>query len=182
MFEDTRNKLREADFFLRHLDCACGSILKNTEGATFYLSAFLCAGRSVDDRLEKAGGDEYRSWLAQRKESLTQEQALLLGFTKEQSGKSVRIGGPEIERSGDWVPAIELQQELLREGGSFTVIASAPQGASAPMVWRSTIRFIRFPETSIVDVCRNYLALMNEIVSEYEAHRLCLPSLSERCR
>jgi hypothetical protein len=176
MFEDTRNKLREADFFLRHLDCACGSILKNTEGATFYLSAFLCAGRSVDERLEKAGGDEYRGWLAQRRERLTKDQAQLLGFTKEQCGESVRISGPEIERSGGWVPAIELQQELLREGGSFTVIASAPpQGASGHMVWRSTIRFIRFPETSIVDVCRNYLALMNEIVSEYEAHRRGLP-------
>jgi hypothetical protein len=172
MFEDTRNKLREADFFLRHLDCAFGSILKNTEGATFYLSAFLCAGRSVDDRLEKEGGDEYRGWLAQRRGSLTKDQSLLLGFTKELSGKSVvRISGPEIERSGGWVPAIELQQELLREGGSFTVIASAPQGASAPMVWRSTIRFTRFPETPLVDVCRNYLALISEIVSEYEAHR-----------
>jgi hypothetical protein len=135
------------------------------------LSAFLCAGRSVDERLEKAGGDEYRGWLAQRRESLTKDQSLLLGFTKEQSEKSVRISGPEIERSGGWVPAIELQQELLRDGGSFTVIASAPQGASTPIVWRSTIRFIRFPETPIVDVCRNYLALMNEIVSEYEAHR-----------
>jgi hypothetical protein len=175
MLEDTRYKLREADFFLRHLESAYGSILKNTEGVGFYLNAFLGAGRSVGAHLEKEGGDGYQLWWARRWKSLTKDQSSLLGFTNDQRTDSAQISGPEIERWGGWVPAIEIQQELVREGGSFTVIASAAQGASTPMVWRTTTRFIRFPETPIVDVCRNYLALLNGIVNEYEAHPRSLP-------
>jgi hypothetical protein len=77
--------------------------------------------------------------------------------------------GPQIERSGAWVAGRELQQELGREGGSFVLFSGARQGASAPMVWQTTIKFTHFPDTPIVDVCRDYLALMNSIINEYEA-------------
>jgi hypothetical protein len=43
------------------------------------------------------------------------------------------------------------------------------------MVWKTTIRFTRFPDTPILDVCRDYLALMNSIINEYEA-QAALPS------
>jgi hypothetical protein len=167
----TRRKLREAAFFLRHLNSANNEILLHetrSEASEFFLSAFLSAGRSVGDYMETEGGDDYRVWWAQRETS--EDQLDLLGFTREQRKNSVHIRGPQIERSEEWVPVVELQREMALKGGSYVNFSSAPQAAHGAKVWRPVIRFTHFPERPVVDVCRDYLELMNTVVNEYEAH------------
>ena len=129
MLENTRRKLREAGFFLRHLENAERLILRHetrSEAPAFFLSAFLSAGRNVGDYIVTEGGDDYRAWWEARREGLTDDQLLLLGFTNEQRTRSVHISGPEIHHFEEWVPAVELQREVAASGGSFIVFASAP--------------------------------------------------------
>lgn len=64
----TRKKLREADFFFRKLAEDERHIFRaEPEACHFYLSAFLCAARSVGDIIKAEEGDRYREWFAQRK-------------------------------------------------------------------------------------------------------------------
>lgn len=71
MLDDTRTKLREAEFFLRQLANVHSAILRiEPEASAFYLSAFLTAGRSVGDYIEAEGGDDYRAWWVERAKRL----------------------------------------------------------------------------------------------------------------
>jgi len=171
MLENTRTKLREANFFLGHLASVNNQILRREpEASAFFLSAFLSAARSVGDYIEREGGDAYRAWWEMRKKTVTDAQRALLGFTNEQRVKSVHISGPEIDRTEEWVPAAQAQREIAVEGGTAVFFSSAPQSASATRVWRTVIRFTRFPDRPIVEVCREYLDLLKSIVDEYAVH------------
>ncbi len=154
--ENTRTKLREADFFLRQLASIDRLILRNEpEAPAFYLSAFLSAARSVGDYIEAEGGDAYRAWWEERRKTLTDAERNLLGFTNTQRVKSVHIHGPEIERVAEWVPATEAQREIAAEGGSFVLFASiGVPPEMAPKVLRTVIRFRAFPDRPIVEEWR----------------------------
>lgn len=63
-------KLREAEFFLFHLQQREKYPLGNAEELDFLLSAFLSAARVVDYRLRHEQGEPYKAWRKEWDEKL----------------------------------------------------------------------------------------------------------------
>src|SRR5436189_149029 len=83
MIEATQKKLREAHFFLSHLEREVTSSEPNqAEAIEFYFSAFLSAARSVTFVLEAEESSKYTRWSPLWRDSRSEnERRLLSRFT-----------------------------------------------------------------------------------------------------
>ena len=169
MIEATQKKLREARFFLDHLEAENRRAVRNEpEAFDYFMSAFVSAARSVTFALqaeEKAKYDQwFPGWCAARPE---EDRTLLTLMVSQRNAEQKRGGG---DRRIEWedVPVTGLSSEEL--GGR--VFLSAPPGVPPPQVGRP-IRYLEHggQESEALSACKRYYALLAELVESFvKAH------------
>ena len=102
MIEATQKKLREATFFLSHLEReGTQAILSPTEAVEFYLSAFLSAARSVTFVLEAEEPAKYLEWSRTWRASLTESDRQLLAKFTSARNRALKRETPTVAE--DWL-------------------------------------------------------------------------------
>jgi hypothetical protein len=76
----TRAKLEEAQFLLSKIEACRRSVDESNRAASYYLSAFLAAARSVTQVLESEAPDLYRRWSDEWRHALPKEDQKLLAL------------------------------------------------------------------------------------------------------
>src|SRR5258706_6051871 len=130
MIEATQKKLREATFFLSHLDReGTQAMLSPAEAFEFYLSAFLSAARSVTFVLEAEEPEKYRAWSRTWRATLTESDRQLLGEFTTARNRAVKRETPTVAE--DWLnskrqhPYAGLPAEILFFfDGEFPAVAN----------------------------------------------------------
>ena len=101
----TQKKLREAQFFFRHVVRTAGHAVRNDpEEFDFLLSAFLSAARSVTFALQKEAKAPYEKWFPQWKARRGEAECALLDFMKEQRNVEQKEGGVALDVTTNYVP------------------------------------------------------------------------------
>jgi hypothetical protein len=188
--EQTKKKLREADFFFGHLieqSQRQKSVLemekKTDEAFDFYLSAFLTAVRSVTDVLRKEAGitaDKYDAWYSEwlRAQSDDDRNLLLLP----DDGKSGRGRKKDLIREQR---DAEVHREGARVRGEYKMVPLAEQGEGGnywfgppridPPLVRRLVHYFDggVAEKEVLAACKQHLQLTNALVAHFiEEHSI----------
>jgi hypothetical protein len=166
--ENVKKKLREAKFFLNKMDNQ-GQKLSSREQFDFYLSAFLSAARTVDYRLEHEQDAVYRAWRKSWDASLSSAEALLIKLMVDDRNVEVHESGSgrRVRSESVSVPAVAPDQAGLMQaiGVAMYAVSDSPTVMYKPSYY-FTIEGI---ERKAVDVCGEYLKLMERMVTQFKA-------------
>ncbi len=162
MIEDTQKKLREAQFFLAHLE---GEVTKpgthRTEPAAFYFSAFLSAARSVTFVLEAEAHNEYKSWFPSWFASRSKREAFLLNRFVFARNRALKRQTPSVAE--DRAASAQFSGKLPPELIFFTE-------EEEPIPGRRVLKCRLRPkdaEEEVVPLCREYATLLSDLVRAF---------------
>src|SRR2546425_7540729 len=131
----TQKKLREARFFFDKISSHEKDFHYDSEEFDFYVSAFLCAARSVTFFLHAENKAWYDNHFNDFMASLPADDRDLLAFMNEQRVAEVHRLGSDIQSVVNMVPLSELS---LRKTPTFKVEWSGPPGTPPPQIGRET--------------------------------------------
>jgi hypothetical protein len=145
--EDTKHKLEEASFFLGKVK----SCLDDPIGLSYYLSAFVSAGRSVTWVMQSEFGknQEHKEWYEMKMKDMTEDN--ILDFFN-----SVRI--------------ITIHQEgKVRFRRKISVYVIEPPPIEQPTPSREIELFLEnAPEKNGIKLCNQYLQKLSDLVTDAE--------------
>ena len=159
-------KLREVEFFLRHLSGAVDAHVSagNPEVAEFYFSAFLSAARSVTFTLEAELPDTYTPWSRAWRASLLSEDRDLLARFTEARNRALKRETPTVQASWDEsAPQPHLYARVPPEMVFFFDDAPVVTGAHA-LVGQLT------PDSAVerlLPLCRRYYELLSRQLADF---------------
>ena len=163
-------KLAEAQFFLRKLTDQERKMIGDMEPFDYYLSAFLSAGRTVDNRLRHEQAAIYPAW---RKtwdaNSLTPQEKSLIKFMVDNRNVEVHASGSSRSVADE---SVEFPAGTHRvEGGSIDVVNGfGPPGMPSAVLSKPTYNFtIDGAERKATEACASYLTLLQKMVAEFDA-------------
>jgi hypothetical protein len=107
MIENTKKRLREAQYFYRQLieiTRRPTTLMNEPEAFEFNLNACLTAARSVSWTLENEEKAKYEAWHSSWESGLSPNDRALLKFTNEQRIAIVKRGGTEAKSEDRYVP------------------------------------------------------------------------------
>jgi hypothetical protein len=166
MIERTQKKLREAIFFLTHLEQVTGSDPR--EAAEYYLSAFLSAARSVTFVLESEEPEIYSEWSRAWRASLTDaERQLLAKFTGARNRALKRETPAVTEDQITQATRSGLSPELL----FFFEVTDEDYGSIGPKRLLRGRFSPQHAEEELIPTCRAYVALLSKEVADFMASR-----------
>jgi len=179
MVPETQRKLREAQFFYRHLlDERQQTVRHNAEAFGYYYSAFLSAARSVPWVLQNEEPEKYRAWRSGWEAQLGPEDRKLLKLTNE-----LRIA--ETKRDGA-KPIVELEaipiaqilgarpehhpSRTMQLGTPATLTGVVPPGVPEAKVGR-WVHYVEDEDgrTEVTAMCKRYLDYLEKLVQEFLA-------------
>jgi hypothetical protein len=154
----TQKKLRETQFFMSKLMQEAGSENLDREDFSFYLSAFLTAGRSVRDVLKKENSASY-TWCRNWEKALSPGEQRLLRFMQKQRNMEVHELGAKTQDDVSMVPLAHshthspLLGVFLDEGSWIG----------------QKVYYVTFngKKEKAVDVCTRYLDLLVRLVNGF---------------
>ena len=168
MIEATQKKLREATFFLSHLEReGTQALLSPTEAVEFYLSAFLSAARSVTFVLEAEEPEKYPEWSRTWRASLTESDRQLLAKFTSARNRALKRETPTVAE--DWLAsAAQDAYAALSAESLFFFDGEFPAVANRVLIGRLT------PDSTqdeVVPSCRQYADLLSRLVAAFlKAH------------
>jgi hypothetical protein len=171
--EATQQKLKEAQFFLEHMDAESrraghDELRHDPKTFNYYLDAFLSAARSVTFTLQSEAKDKYKAlwqpWLDLR----SPEEQAWLNFFVEQRNTAEKRGRVETAVTSEYVPYTDVWTGGRGEPYSFFV--SDPPGTPPPRVGIPVHRFDT-PEgvQEVTAACRRYVELLGAFVRYFLA-------------
>ena len=168
MIEQTKKKLREAQFFHGHLIRESERFIRpEPEAFDFYLSAFLSAARSITFALQAEEKKKYDGWFSSWRASLTQEEQNLLRFMKDQRNAELKTLGAETVTSVEFVPISELRQEQ-HSHPAYGLHEFSPPWTERAMVGVAVSRFqIEGSAAKVMEACTQYLRLCERLVQDF---------------
>jgi hypothetical protein len=174
LIEKTQRKLREAQFFYRHLvDESARRIISDPEAFTHYFSAFLSAASSVTWFMKKEENEKYLAWKPGFDKTLTPEERRLLKLTRKLRNEAVKRAG------GD--PIVEWEEiaitgllsgsfDLERQHPAYGMHRSSNPGFPPPTAKTMRPAFYLEDENGKATVtakCREYLDYLEKMVREF---------------
>jgi hypothetical protein len=165
MIDAAQKKLREARFFLIHLELENRRTVRNEpEAFDYFISAFVSAARSVTFALQAEEKAKYDQWFSGRLKSLPEEDQQLFKLMVSQRNAEQKQGGGDRRIEWEYLPVTELSTEAL--GGR--VYWSGPPGAPPPRVGRP-VRYLDHAgqESEALSACKRYYALLSELVDSF---------------
>ncbi len=168
----TKKKLREARFFLQHLQRrATAPPPADPEDFEFFLSAFLSAARSVTFALQNEENEKYNAWFPAWRDLRDSKDQDLLKFMNDQRVSAVHRKGADVSLDWEYIPMTEVRNND-RSHPAYGFHYFAPPGTPVPKVGRSVYYFELGGQTKAVDTCTRYLALLDDLVNGFvQAHR-----------
>ncbi len=156
-------KLREAEFFLLHLQRREQYPLGNGEELDFLLSAFLSAARVVDYRLRHEQGEAYKNWRKAWDDKIDPKDRRLVTFIDEDRVSEVHKSGSK--RTEKHTPMAVRMKDGEIEG--YVALATPQPGAIA----KPDLYYIDVDgrDERATDVCAKYIALTKTMLEAYRA-------------
>jgi hypothetical protein len=176
--EATEKKLREAAFFLDKMEEEERRSVGDREPFDFYLSAFLSAtmtvrksyhyrqGRNTNKEDIKKLNQAVTAWRKTWEKNLTRPQKSVYSFLGRDRNAEVHGAGSrramEEERT-------QIIGDTHSDDSGTTYISSAP-GTPPGEIIKPSYKFrIRGKDRSAVEVCAEYLTLLNEMLQKFKA-------------
>jgi hypothetical protein len=160
-----RKKLREARFFLRQLSVQQQLAFADPEEFDFFLSAFLCAGRSIDYRLRHRFQDQYRAFFHKWEPTLEPNERTLLKFMVDNRNLEVHQTGSSRAKGEELVPVAQRYQD---KSGTMTVVG--PPGLLAAEIVKPVYTFsVDGDYVPVIQCCEKYLDLLERLVAAFSA-------------
>ncbi len=178
----THKKLREARFFLRHLQEKAEAVaVHDSEEFDFYLSAFLNANWSVGKvlRTEFLQTDQtardspqrrkwFTDWFSNWKKGLTTTQQDLWKFADDQRGIEVHQKGANVRAETEFIPLTHLPRED-RSHPAYGFHWFGPPTMPPPKIGLRVHYFERNDSAEkAIDTCRRYFELARKLVQDFE--------------
>jgi hypothetical protein len=170
MLEKTQAKLDEVRFFWRLLVESREQPLRHEPGAfSYYLSAFLSAGRSVPWRMQAEEKAKYDAWLPAWESTLTSEKRELLRVTNKLRIDEVHRRGVETIRELEEIDFYEMlakamtQHHPTHDGSSSAQPGFLPVTARIPAYYLDTEN----GRAEVTAVCRQYLKYLEKLVQDF---------------
>jgi hypothetical protein len=161
-------KLSEAEFFLAKICEQEQRFIGDKEPFDYYLSAFLNAGRTVDYRLIHQHGAIYKPWRATWDTHLASGEVDLPKIMADDRAAEVHKTGSTRSVGREGV-ALGIGEHHLPPGQGM-IIVSGPPDMPPGELYRPTYNYtINGIERKATDACKEYLALLRRIVTEFEA-------------
>lgn len=173
MIEATERKLREAQFFLRHLVAENRRAVRNEpEAFGFYLSALLSAARSVTFALQYEEKDKYDAWFPKWLENRSPDEQELLQFLKNQRNYEQKRGGAEVAVVWEYIPLTQIRTESRGHPAYYGFHWFGPPGTPPPTVGIPVHLFeASGGDREVTTACQRYVGSLTELVRDFvEAH------------
>ena len=159
-------KLREAAFFLGKMEARHREAFGDREEFDFYLSAFLCATRSIDYRLRHEQGSTYEKFRESWDGTLTTDKRQLAKFMVDDRNLEVHESGSARAEGEERIPIPDSYSDP-----SGTVTVFAPPGTPPAEVIKPDYFFIvDGKQVPVLELSRTYLSLLDRLVREYSRH------------
>ena len=164
MLEATQKKLREALFFLAHIErVAFSGTNEPREAAAFYVSAFLSAARSVTFALESEEPETYPDWSVRWRSTLTDgERKLLAAFTAARN-RALKRETPEVQE--DYI-ASALRDPFAGFPAELRFFFQEELPDVADRVFKGRL-FPERTEEELLPLCRQYIQLLSTLVAAF---------------
>ena len=162
MLEFAQKKLREAQFFFRHLAAESRRVVvPEPEAFDFYLSAFLSSARSVEHALHYEKKKEFNLWF-QQWAAHNQSEYEFLDQMFDLRDAEVHRAGAGTNTEWEVVPMIEALEAGFEFMGS--------PWAEKPQVKRKLHRVkLGKSQEEVVGTCKRCLELLEKIIKEFSA-------------
>lgn len=160
-------KLREAAFFLKKMPKGiAGGNTEKEELLDYYLSAFLSAARSVDNRLRRVYPSTYPSWRSTWNAAYPNEDALIKFFVDDRNEEVHEKGSHRYEQIDD-IKMISGVPYTDEHTGTFTLSSGdmGPPPTLNQLVLYFTINGV---DRKATDVCREYLDVLTAMVAKFK--------------
>lgn len=173
-----QKKLREAQFFFRHVCDKERALNLESEALEFYLSAFLSAGRGVIGFFYEKQNKQCRLWFREWKMALADGDRKLLNEMTRQRDAEVHKQGAEVHADFEMVPLMKIMGPRGRNlYGPYEFDAPGiPPSAMAVKVL-----YFEMGDTKeeVIETCQRYVELLEKLVREFDqapiASRLSQP-------
>ncbi len=169
-FPKTHLKLREAKFFLRHLEAEAKRAQSDDAVFRYYLSAFLSASRSITFFLQVEDKSLYDSSWEPWLRGLEQGEEKLVVNMNAQRVAEVHRGGVELESHVQPIPYYEVDTGSTRDpryGVHMFGLMGMMGGRAWVHVVERTFDLGQGPQ-EVTATCRRYLSLLEDFVNEVE--------------
>jgi hypothetical protein len=164
--DTVRKKLRETRFYLRQLSEQCQLAFSEPEAFDFYLSAFLCAARTVDYRLRHRYQAKYRTFYTKWERALEPRQRDLLKLMVDDRNLEVHRAGSGRMKHEERIPVSQRYQD---KSGTMTVVG--PPGTPPAQIVRPVYFFhIDARLVPVNECCGKYLDLLEQLVADFSPH------------
>jgi hypothetical protein len=170
MLTRTRNKLREAEFFLSLANREYQAQLfdKEPDALEFYISAFVSAGRSVTFAMSKDAGRSTEEWTTEWIANLpSADDRMLVRFFNTQRVKTIHRGEMDVGELDSIVSSEEFSREISMGGGAIAFVTN-PSATPSPTYKRTELKFKKLAEGSAIAYCQRYTAILTDLVSDFE--------------
>lgn len=167
IIERTEQKLREATFFLVHLEReATTTDPGSREAAAFYLSAFISAARSVTFVLQSEFPSAYPDWSLKWRSSLTKEERQLLERFTTARNRAQKRETPVVSEDYLANAARNASSTLPAELQVFFLEDDLP--LTSERVFKSCLA-PAYSEAEVLPLCRQYTNLLSRLVTSFVA-------------
>jgi hypothetical protein len=174
----TQKKLREAHFFLWHLQAKSWLLpTDNAEEFEFFLSAFLSAARSVYlVLLQCEGQSRFSRWFDEWERTCCEQERRLLDFMRVQRNQEQHQRGADvspIQKSipyWDYLWIVEARRPTRGNSAIYGYQPFGPFGLAGPPTEHPITTFtLGTGPDEAAETCRHYLALLDRMVKEFMA-------------
>ena len=169
MIEAAQKKLREAQFFLSHLETENRRAVRNEpEDFDYFMSAFVSAARSVTFAIQAEEKAKYDQWFPGWCATRPEEDQTLVTLMVSQRNAEQKQGGRDRRIEWEYVPVTGLSSEELGGRMFWSALPVVP----APHIGRP-IRYLEHggQESEALSACKRYHALLAELVENFiKAH------------
>ena len=166
LIPNTHEKLREAQFFMGKLMQEAKTFRLDKKDFSYYLSAFLSAGRSVTLFLEVEQSTSYKAWFPGWRQNLKPEESELMKFMNDQRVAVVHKEGAETQEEISMVP---LAHALTHSPLYVAYADTGAPGAPAPEIGQNVYYFeINGKREKAQVVCRRYLDLLDKLATDFD--------------
>jgi hypothetical protein len=162
MYEAAQKKLREARFFLRHLETENRrAVRQEPEAFDYFISAFVSAARCVTFALQAEAKLKYDQWFPGLLAGRPEADRKLLNLMVTQRNAEQKQGGADRRVEWEYVPVTELSREELGGEVSWWGFPGDPP----PRVGRP-VRYLNEggQESEALSTCKRYCVLLTELV------------------
>jgi hypothetical protein len=163
--ELANKKWREATFFLGHLRKRSDMAFVDREQIDFYLSAFLSAARSIEDKLQIENLNLYQEFFKHWKQTQTSKALELLKFMVNDRNLEVHDKG---SRRNAKEKGVALYDHYEDQSGQAFVYAPADISGPPATISKPAFTFtIDGAEEEITSACQGYLDLLQQLIKDF---------------